>query len=71
MEDTLSELLNKIIDENFSREKMMLLLIKDKLSKEYGIELTKHQEKNLMSHIKESSLEDFTFKPNREQKALL
>lgn len=71
MEDTLGELFNKVLDENFSQEKLMLLLMKNKLSKEYGIELTKHQERKLLSHIKKSDLEGFTFKPNPAQKKLL
>lgn len=71
MEDTLGELFNKVLDENFSQEKMMLLLMKDKLSQEYGIELTQRQERKLFSHIQKSDLEGFTFKPNRAQKKLL
>ena len=71
MEDTLGELFNKVFDENFSQEKLMLLLMKDKLSKEYGIELTKNQERKLLSHIKKSDIEGFTFKPNPAQKKLL
>ena len=56
MEDTLGELLNKILDEHFSTEQMILLLIKDKLLKEYNIELTKPQEKNLINKYRSLAL---------------
>ena len=38
MEDALGEILNRVIEEQFSQEKLMLLLVKEKL-KEYDIEL--------------------------------
>ena len=70
MEDTLSKILNQIIEKQFSQEKTMLILVKEKL-KEYGIELTKRQEKQLILQLKDHGLEGFTFQPNRHQKALL
>ncbi len=70
MEDALSEILNKAMAKEFSKEKMMLLLIQSKM-KEYGIVLTKHQEKKLLLQLQEHGLEKFTFEPNRNQKALL
>jgi hypothetical protein len=70
MEDTLGKILNRIIEKQFSQEQMMLLLVKEKL-KEYGIELTKHQEKKLILQLQEDGLEEFTFEPTRYQKALL
>jgi len=71
MEDTLGEIFNRVLNEHFSQEKLMLILMKDKLLNEYGIELTKHQERDLISHLQKSGLEGFALKPNRKQKVLL
>ena len=70
MDDALGEILNRVIVEQFSQEKMMLILIKEKL-KEYGIELTKRQEKDLILHLQKHGLDGLTFEPNRHQKVLL
>jgi hypothetical protein len=70
MKDALGEILNRVIEKQFSQEKMMLLLVKEKM-KEHGIELTRHQEKKLILQLQEHHLEEFTFEPNRLQKALL
>lgn len=70
MKDTLSKILNQIIEKQFSQEKIMLILVKEKM-KEYSIELTKRQEKQLILQLKDHGLEGFTFQPNRHQKALL
>src|SRR5687767_15663627 len=73
MEDAVGEILNQIIEKQFSQEKMMLILIKEKI-KGYGIELTKSQERDLILHLQKhglEGLETFTFEPNRHQKALL
>jgi hypothetical protein len=70
MKDALGEILNRVIEKQFSQEKMMLLLVKEKM-KEHGIELTRHQEKKLILQLQEHRLEEFTFEPNRLQKALL
>ncbi len=70
MEDALGETLSRASEEMFSQEKMMLLLVKEKM-KEYGIELTKQQEKKLILQLQEHGLEEFSFEPNRHQKALL
>jgi len=68
MEDALVKVLEKIIAENFSEEKMALLLLKGKI-KEQGIELTKHQENQLISNFRKHGLNDFTLKLTRQQKA--
>ena len=73
MEDSTSEILNHIIEKQFSQEKMMLILVKEKVKK-YGIKLTKTQERDLISHLQKHGLEGlagFTFEPNRNQKAVL
>jgi hypothetical protein len=70
MEDALGEILNRVIEKEFSKEKMMLLLVKEKMKK-YSIELTKIQEKALILHLQKHGLEGFTFEPNRHQKAIL
>jgi hypothetical protein len=70
MKDALGEILNRVIEKQFSQEKMMLLLVKEKM-KEHGIELNRHQEKKLILQLQEHRLEEFTFEPNRLQKALL
>jgi hypothetical protein len=70
MEDALGEILSRASEEMFSQEKMMLLLVKEKM-KEYGVELTKQQEKKLILQLQEHGLEGFSFGPNRHQKALL
>ena len=73
MEDAVGEILNQIIEKQFSQEKMMLILLKEKI-KGYGIELTKSQERDLILHLQKhglEGLETFTFEPNRHQKALL
>ena len=70
MQDALGEILNRVIEDQFSQEKMMLILIKEKLKK-YGIELTKRQERDLILHLQKHGLEGLTFEPNRHQKTLL
>jgi len=70
MEDTLGEILSRASEEMFSQEKMMLLLVKEKM-KEYGVELTKQQEKKLILQLQEHGLKEFSFEPNRHQNALL
>jgi hypothetical protein len=70
MEDTLGEIINQVMEEQFSQEKMMLMLIKEKL-REYGIELTKLQEKDMMLQLQKHGLRGLTFEPNRHQKTLL
>jgi len=70
MEDALGEILSRASEEMFSQEKMMLLLVKEKMKK-YGIELTKQQEKKLILQLQEHGLEEFSFEANRHQKALL
>jgi hypothetical protein len=70
MEDALGEILDRVMEEQFSQEKMTLILMKEKL-KEYGIELTKRQEKDMILHLQKYGLEGLTLEPNRRQKALL
>jgi hypothetical protein len=70
MEDALVKVLEKIIAENFSEEKLTLLLVKKKI-KELGIELTRNQEKKLISIFRKHGLSDFSLKPTRQQKAQL
>lgn len=70
MEDDLVKVLEKIIAENFSEEKLMLLLVKKKI-KESGIELTRNQEKRLISIFRRQGLNEFSLKPTRQQKVQL
>ena len=73
MEDALGEILSHASEELFSQEKMMLILVKEKM-KGYGIELTKIQERALILHLQKHGLEGlerFTFEPNSHQKAIL
>jgi hypothetical protein len=73
MEDSIGDILDQMIEQEFSQEKLMLMLVKEKTEK-YGIKLTKAQEKDLIVHLQKNGLEGiagFTFEPNRNQKAIL
>ena len=64
MEDALGGIFNSLLEENFSSEKLMLMLVKKKL-KEYDIKLTAQQEKHVGLQLQKNGLEGFSFQPNR------
>lgn len=70
MDDTLATVFEKLIEEQFSEEKLTLLLVKEKL-REHGIKLTKRQESQCASHFHKHGLSDFKLRLNRQQEALL
>lgn len=73
MEDSIGEILNQVIEQEFSPEKLMVMLVKEK-TEICGIKLTKTQEKALITHLQKHGLEGiagFNFEPNRNQKAIL
>lgn len=69
--DELSEnVFDKIIEENFSEEKLILLLFEKKLNA-FDIKLTKKQKKQLIFHWRTNTLEEMQIEPTIQQSAHL
>ena len=68
--DKFSDLFSEAISTFFTIDRLLLLLVKDKV-KSLGLSLTRTQKKKLATLLQESNFESITIQPNRQQKAQL